>query len=266
MTDEHKDHGAYVKRVREETQRYLQALFSDNDRLRHLIAHLETDQRRREAENHELRDQVLRQEQELERCRSDHALLARQLHDIEQENVRYSSEFVSVEQRNNDLANLYVASYRLHGTLDRQEVLTAIKEIVVNLIGCEEFVIYGRRSEDATALELIGAMGLPEDRYWRLPLERGLIGRAAQTGAMFLGDDGQGVRLEEERDLTACVPLLIDGHVIGMIALFRLLPQKCGRLLPIDRELFDLLATQAAQAVYCTTLYARYGVSGAVVC
>ena len=263
MTKEHKDHGAYVKRVREETQRYVQELLADNDRLRQLIAHLETDQRRQETENHELRDKVLRQEQELERFRNDHARLARRLSDIEQENVRYSSEFVGVEQRNNDLANLYVASYRLHGTLDRQEVLTVIKEIVVNLIGCEEFGIY-ERSEHATELELIGAMGLPEDRYRKLPLERGLIGRAAQTGAMFLGDDGEGVRLEEERDLTACVPLLVDRQVIAMIALFRLLPQKCGRLAPIDRELFDLLATQAAQAVYCTTLHARYGVSGAV--
>jgi GAF domain-containing protein len=42
--------------------------------------------------------------------------------------------------------------------------------------------------------------------------------------------------------------------VTGAIAIFRLLPQKVG-LEEVDRELFELLATHAATALYCTQLH-----------
>ena len=43
----------------------------------------------------------------------------------------------------------------------------------------------------------------------------------------------------------------LEDRVTGAIALFRLLPQKTA-LEAVDRELFDLLATHAAMALYCT--------------
>ena len=47
-------------------------------------------------------------------------------------------------------------------------------------------------------------------------------------------------------------------RVTGAIAIFRLLPQKTG-FEEVDRELFELLATHAATALYCTALHARLG-------
>jgi hypothetical protein len=44
--------------------------------------------------------------------------------------------------------------------------------------------------------------------------------------------------------------------VTGAIAIYRLLPQKSG-FEEVDRELFELLATHAATALYCTSLHAR---------
>ena len=52
---------------------------------------------------------------------------------IKAETKAYSSRYAEVEQQNSNLANLYVASYRLHGTLDREEVIAAIQEIIANL-------------------------------------------------------------------------------------------------------------------------------------
>ena len=62
--------------------------------------------------------------------------------------------------------------------------------------------------------------------------------------------DGEVV--DEDSGLTACVPLVLDGNLIGAIAVFRLLDQKQSRLAPLDFELFDLLATHAASALYCS--------------
>ena len=41
-----------------------------------------------------------------------------------------TERFNEIEKQNSDLANLYVASYQLHGTVHRDEVLQAVKEIV----------------------------------------------------------------------------------------------------------------------------------------
>jgi GAF domain-containing protein len=49
---------------------------------------------------------------------------------------------------------------------------------------------------------------------------------------------------------------MLDGRVIGAIALFRLLSHK-SELADIDREIFDLLATQAGSALYCSRLRAE---------
>jgi GAF domain-containing protein len=53
--------------------------------------------------------------------------------------------------------------------------------------------------------------------------------------------------------MTACVPLVVDGRVTGAVAIFRLLEHKRG-LEDVDSELFSLLGTQAATALYCTRL------------
>ena len=56
--------------------------------------------------------------------------------------------------------------------------------------------------------------------------------------------------------MTACLPLTLDGRVTGAIVLFSLLPHKPG-LRELDFELFDLLGTHAATALYCTSLHGR---------
>ena len=59
--------------------------------------------------------------------------------------------YVEIEEENNNLANLYVASYQLHSTLDSSEVLKVVLEIVINLIGAEIFCGLRLRREDATS-------------------------------------------------------------------------------------------------------------------
>jgi hypothetical protein len=244
----------YVQKVREDTQRYIQELLAENERLRRLTAELDGERRRVEEDSARLREQATGLERELEEFRRDRERLERQLSEIELENHGFSHRFTDLEQRNNDLANLYVATYRLHSTLDREEVLEAIQEIVINLIGCEEFGIY-ELADGANELERVSSFGLDAESFLRVPLGEGWIGRSAATGrAYFAGSAPEDERLAGEQDLSACIPLRLDGKVAGLIAIFRLLPQKGGRFAPIDSELFDLLAAQAAPAVYCSKL------------
>lgn len=179
-----------------------------------------------------------------------HDLLA----DIQEENRRASARYVEVEQQNTNLANLYVASYQLHGTLDRQRVLGAIQEIIINLIGSEELAIW-ELDEEREELTLAASFGIDEVAWHSIPLDlnAGIIGLVSVTGERFVAGQSDLLPAGREAGLTACVPLKLDDRVIGAIGIFSLLGQKEG-LEPVDFELFDLLASHAATALYCTRL------------
>ncbi|HEY2748684.1 MAG TPA: GAF domain-containing protein [Polyangia bacterium] len=144
------------------------------------------------------------------------------------------------------LSNLYVASQRLHETLDRGEVLRAIEEILINLVGSEELAIY-EVDDGAATLSLLSSFGLPRERFASRRVDDGPIGRAVRTGKTVVVDGAAAAG--DEPKLTACVPLCVRDRVIGVIALFQLLPQK-SRLEPVDHDLFDLLTTAAATALH----------------
>ena len=155
------------------------------------------------------------------------------------------------EQQNSDLTNLFVASNRLHESLDRRGVLAAIQEIVINLVGSEELAVF-EVSEDGSSLELVDSFGVDKEKFGKIPLGRGSIGQVAAKGEPVLGGDGATAK-EIDEGLTACVPLMLGNQAVGAIAVFRLLPQKQG-LMPLDRDLLELLRAQAGLALYCTRL------------
>jgi GAF domain-containing protein len=193
--------------------------------------------------------------EELNSHQSQEAQLHIQLTHIEEENQRFSEKYVEVEQHNANLANLYVASYRLHSTLNRKEVLETIQEIIINLIGSEELGIF-ELGPESRALNLVSSFGIESERYRNIALGSGLIGNVALTGETYLaehvnGNGAAGAARAEEAHLTSCIPLKVDGNVTGAIAIFRLLQHKDG-LQEVDHELFQLLATHAATALYCS--------------
>jgi GAF domain-containing protein len=236
----------YVGRTMEDTQRLLKELLGENEKLKTLAAAVE-------RENDRLQQQLTLTTEELERHHREYEALRSQLATIESESRHYSEQFAEVEQRNANLANLYVASYQLHGTLDREAVLNTIREIVINLVGCEELAVF-EMTDDGLALNLVTSFGVDETRFARLSVVEHPIGRLALNGETYI--HGQSEAPADRVNLVACVPLKLDGRVTGAIALFSLLGHKPG-LQEADFELFDLLGTHAATALYCTSLYQR---------
>ena len=248
--------GSYVFRVREDTRRYVQDLLNENDRLRRLVAALESDKGRLLSEKMTLQEKVLSLREELDRIYHEQTDLRRQLADVEASAQRYSHQYIEVESQNNNLANLYVASFQLHSTLDRNEVVSAIKEIVINLIGSEELAIY-EMTPEGTALRLVGWFGIDPAIYGTVPVGSGIIGRTVANGEIWL--PGKGLDFQaapRESNLSVCIPLRLEDKVIGALAMFRLLPQKSG-FEAVDYELFNLLATHAATALYLSRLHAE---------
>jgi len=246
-TKDGNSHQLYVDKVLLGTQQFLEETLRENERLRALTLHLETERLQNLDQILELREKVAKLE--LVQLRQH-----QQVSDFEAENRRFFNDYAEVEQQNSNLANLYVASYRLLGTVERSEVLQVIQEIIINLIGSEELGIF-EIDPKTKRLELLSSFGLESEAYTRL-LDDSPITRTARSGEMFLKDPPPSNTTAPVASLTACIPLQAHGAVIGVIAIFRMLPQKPA-LADIDRELFDLLGSHAAMALYCSGLHAR---------
>lgn len=233
----------YIQRVQHDVARHSQELLRENERLRILAANYEFEVRRLERTAEEQRAAY----------DAERVALKQRLTEIEAESRRRERESMEVEQQHANLTNLYVASYRLHSTLEREEVLETVQEIIINLVGCEELAIF-ELQPGASSLTLSASFGIDASRYGSWPADRGRIGHVVRTGEMWVrGEALDPATAIGEHDLTACIPLTLAGRVTGAIALFRLLPQKRS-IEAVDRELFELLATHAAMALHTTSL------------
>lgn len=210
--------GDYALRIHGDNQKFVQELLAENERLRAEVSSLRLDKASTQADNR-----------------------------------RFSSRYVDLEQRTNNLLNLYVASYRLHGALNRKELLEIVQEIVINLIGSEEMAVFSVNGKDGS-LHLEYVFGMEEDRCRRIAQGNGIVARSVRSGARVIDPKGDKVGLPEEKNITASIPLMVEGKVVGLIAIFTLLAQKPG-IEELDHELFDLLANQAAVAFYCAGLH-----------
>jgi len=283
-SDGHKaEHGRqYVDRILEDTQRYAHDVLAENERLQRLVLTLESERAQLaerngilqgiERENHALQDLLASIEREKERLQHqlatlredgerrarDQSSLREEMATIAERSQAFSQQLLQIERQNSSLANLYVATYQLHGSVEREVVLATIQEILANLVGSEQVAIF-ETADGGRRLEALAVNGLDPSRVKDIAVGQGPIGRAAATGELYLAEArGTGDGAAEMPDLTACIPLRLSDRVIGVIAIFRLLPQKQG-LGDLDRELFELLATHAATALYCASLHKRLG-------
>lgn len=184
--------------------------------------------------------------------------LGEQLATANAECERLAVEYVKTARQTSDLANLYVASLQLRACSGPEDVLLAMQEIVVGLIGCEQFGIF-EVAPTGDRLERSWQLGLDERRPSALPLGLGVIGRAASSGEAFFAGNTAGFEpAATEAGLSACVPLRVGERTIGVLALFGLLPHKAG-IDGSDRELLDLLACHGASALDCARRHTAPG-------
>ncbi|MDD5224948.1 MAG: GAF domain-containing protein [bacterium] len=233
---------------------FTQELLRINEKLRYRVVRLEEENNdfRRAMQPETAIQDLERRIQELVREKEE---LREKYANIEQENQDFAQRYVEIEEENNNLANLYIASYQLHSTLDYREVLQIILEIVINLIGAEEFVLL-LRDEKKDKLLVVAAEGISQDDFPAVTIGEGIIGKVAETGENYIRKDFASPEKTEINNPLVCIPLKIKEYVIGVIVLYRLLRQKT-QFAEVDYELFTLLAGHAATAIFSSRLYSE---------
>jgi K+-sensing histidine kinase KdpD len=169
--------------------------------------------------------------------------------------ARIESMKAAAEEQMANMASLYIAVNSLHAALDRTAVLASVQDVVTTLIGSEEMAIF-EVDRDHRRLSLLASQGIDAGRYQDVTLGNGLIGTSASTGEAVIRKEGGSTERDGDDAITACVPMKIGQRVLGVIAIFRLLPHK-GELISVDLDLLDLLSTHAAVALLFTRLYSE---------
>ena len=164
--------------------------------------------------------------------RGEKETILEQLRSVEDENLEFAERYVEVEEENNNLANLYVASYQLHSTLDVER----------GREGDPRDRDQPDRSRDLRGLRL--------DDGGRRTCDRagGVGGRAGRIRSRRY-DLGEGIRGRERRrtarshsairrsravepslgePVVVTIPLGSTIEPIGAIAIYKLLQQKDG--------------------------------------
>lgn len=233
-------------------KKFTEELLSENEKLRYRIASLEA---RSDAGLPADDGELDRLKKRLSQIDNEKKLLETKFREVEEENKDFARRYLEIEEQNNNLANLYVASYQLHSTLDFQEVVQIVMEIVINLIGAEEFALM-LLDEKTNELSVIAQESIDKYDIRSIAIGDGVIGKVAKSGDPFyINQDPKHCFVDYEHPLV-CIPLKIKEHVIGVIAIYKLLVQK-DSFSAVDYELFTLLAGHAATALFSSKLYSQ---------
>jgi len=231
---------------------FTQELLRENEKLRYKLVRLE--ESLKSAQGVQGDSEKAQMQLRIEDLEKEKQEILNRIRQVEEENLDFANRYVEIEQENNNLANLYIASYQLHSTLDFREVLQIIVEIIINLIGAEEFAIM-LLDEKTNKLQAVCSEGLELSDLPTVGIGEGIIGQMAKTGENYFIDDLDAY----EKDLLhpiVCIPLKIKEHVIGVIVIYKLLIQK-SQFAEVDFELFSLLAGHAATAIFSSKLYSE---------
>ncbi|MDA3902648.1 MAG: response regulator [Desulfuromusa sp.] len=219
-----------------------------------LIRSKKAEQLQKEGVDDRLSHRFQSLENECSRLRTEQDDALRRIGELEQENLDFANQLVQVEDVNNNLTNLYIASSRLHSTLDREETLEIIKEVVINFVGAEKFAVllFDKKTKQ---LHFETGEGFDDNESFPdIPLGEGVLGKTADSkeNYFYAGSISEG-----SDDLFApvvAIPLMIHGQMIGLLAIYRLFIQK-EQLESIDYQLFSMLGEHAASALFSSTLY-----------
>ncbi len=228
---------------------FTEQLLEENERLKYQIIRLEEENRAiaQISMSHQAYEELLSKMRLVEE--EHHTLMAR-YQSAEGESKEFKERYEEIEDENNRLANLYIASYQLHSTLDLKEVVRICFEIIINLVGSLDFALF-IASESGTLVP-VRTQGRALDSLHPVPLGEGVIGRAAKERMLYIrGHKRVASALD---DPMVVVPLIVKNELLGMFVIYSFLTHKPA-MTDLDRELLNLLAGHAGTAICSARLH-----------
>jgi GAF domain-containing protein len=141
------------------------------------------------------------------------------------------------------------ACKRLRECQDQHNACEAIREIVSNLLGCEEMALF-QFDREQKRLSLIWSFGI-ELKAVHLPeMFRGSAFSGVIAGEAYIDHaSGDAELVGHGEKASAFVPIRFQGKTAGVLVLLRLLPQKM-RIDELDRGLLAVVSREAGKPLF----------------
>jgi len=153
-----------------------------------------------------------------------------------------------IERNHFLLMRLNAANARLIQSLEQGDAFEAIAEIIANLIGCEEVAMFDYHPGEQS-FSLAWTSGVEAAAMQPFLCGAGMFGRAVEQGvSQYRERQPETSLLPHEKTLTTCIILKSSREIVGVVAMFGLLPQK-SQLEWADFELLKFLETYGAVAI-----------------
>jgi hypothetical protein len=162
-----------------------------------------------------------------------------------------STEVATADQKAGDQEKLLLAARRLESCADRGAVLAALQDILVTVVGSDDFVVLALDDEGRTMWPILGT-GTNGAACGPLLVSDSLVSAALETGrCQIAGPRGVG-ELPRNGPL-ASIPLMSWPHTVGALVLFTLVAHRTT-LRSVDIELLEFLSSHAATAIQIADL------------
>jgi hypothetical protein len=170
--------------------------------------------------------------------REQTARLIASMHDL-------SEKTLSMQQHLDHLTRIVVSMRRLLEARDERDAIVSVREIVMTLVGSEDFVVYGAVAHGRAWAPLTG-MGRSHEHAQAAGTAPGYVTDwLLERGSARVREDGSAIW---DNGVVACVPLTLVDGLYGAIVIHRLLSHR-PPLGPKDEELLMLLGTIAPVAI-----------------
>jgi hypothetical protein len=247
--------GESLRRHLKRGEEFIEKILNDNERLRLRIVQLEN---RMEQELTPVPPPLLAAElrQLFQSLFREHADLHRRLEDIAAETSEYKNRYREIEEENDRLVNLFVATHQLHSGMDLPGAVQIIVEILLNFVGAGRFALLVL-DEPSQTLQPLETYGLPRASVPSRSLADPALAEIVASGRPFVAPPLEGsFSVDHPRVL---IPLRRPDGFFGMVAIYSFLTQK-EEISAVDRELFTLISDHAGtvlEAAWLLTAAAR---------
>jgi hypothetical protein len=168
-----------------------------------------------------------------------------------------SSLLVAADSRAGSLVKVLATVRALIESRDAPAALDRLRDILMTVIGCEEFMIYSIDTR-TRMLVPVGGSSTFSRAADSVPLHESWLGGVVLAGSRLIVRDGA-LSPSERRysDVVAVVPLKVLDRTVGVIVISSLLPHR-DPLGACDREILELLGVYAATAIIAADRRARW--------
>jgi len=145
---------------------------------------------------------------------------------------------------------LEAARKRLRESVSPADMLEAIREIVTNLLGCEEIGLFTVERGDG---RLFWSFGIDPQLHRNLDaLDRSALQRVLRGEHYVARVTCEGTVEAAASAFRVFIPICLDGRTVGVLVMLKLLPQKLG-FDEADINLARLLAAETGRILFDRT-------------